>query len=70
MLMNGGILVVRRYVYMLCGTEKCTVHISPELYCRAVLAAEVFELYAKLISKEDIAPVLFIREYKKIKGGF
>lgn len=44
--------------------------ISPELYCRAVLAAEVFDLYAKLISKEDIAPVLFIREYKKIKGGF
>lgn len=44
--------------------------ISPELYCRAVLTAEVFDLYAKLISKENISPVIFIREYKKIKGGF
>lgn len=39
--------------------------ISPELYCKAVLAAEVFDLYAKIISEEDIDPVLFIREYKK-----
>lgn len=39
--------------------------ISPELYCRAALAAEIFDLYAKILSKEDIDPVLFIREYKK-----
>ena len=37
--------------------------ISPELYCRAVLMAEVFDLYAKLISKENNSPVIFIREY-------
>lgn len=27
--------------------------ISPERYCMAVLAAEVFDLYAKIISEED-----------------
>ena len=27
--------------------------ISPELYCRAILTADIFDLYAKLISKED-----------------
>lgn len=32
----------------------CKRGISPELYCRAVLTAEVFNLYAKLISKEDV----------------
>lgn len=28
--------------------------ISPELYCRAVLSAEVFNLYAKTVSEEDV----------------
>ena len=28
--------------------------ISPELYCRAALAAEVFDLYAKTVSEEDV----------------
>lgn len=27
--------------------------ISPELYCRAILTADIFDLYAKLVSKED-----------------
>lgn len=27
--------------------------ISPELYCQAVLSAEVFDLYVSIISKED-----------------
>lgn len=39
--------------------------VSPEIYCRDSLAAEVFDLHAKILSKEDIDPVLFIREYKK-----
>ena len=39
--------------------------VSPELYCRDSLAAEVFDLHAKILLKEDIDPVLFIREYKK-----
>lgn len=33
--------------------------ISPEIYCRASLAAEVFDLYAKILSKEDSDPVFF-----------
>lgn len=33
--------------------------ISPELYCRAVLMAEVFDLYAKILSKEDSDHVFF-----------
>jgi hypothetical protein len=33
--------------------------ISPELYCRAVLEAEVFNLHAKIFVKEDIGPVFF-----------
>ena len=28
--------------------------ISPELYCKAALAAEVFDLYAKILLKEDL----------------
>lgn len=43
--------------------------ISPELYCQEVLMTEVFDLYVSILLKEDIDPVLFIREYKKIKGG-
>ena len=27
--------------------------ISPELYCRAILTSDIFDLYAKLVSKED-----------------
>ena len=27
--------------------------ISPELYCRVILTADIFDLYAKLVSKED-----------------
>lgn len=27
--------------------------ISPELYCRAILTADIFDLYVKLVSKED-----------------
>lgn len=33
--------------------------ISPEIYCRASLAAEVFDLYAKILSKEDNDHVFF-----------
>ena len=28
--------------------------ISPELYCRAILTADIFDLYVKLVSKEDV----------------
>lgn len=32
----------------------CKRDISPELYCQAVLSAEVFNLYAKTVSEEDV----------------
>lgn len=39
--------------------------ISPGLYYRESLTAEVFDLNAKILLKEDFDPVFFIREYKK-----
>ena len=76
---NIGGATVRVYVMrngkMYCSFGRCFIKkdfdsmykrgISPELYCKAILASEVFDLYAKILLKEDIDPVFFIREYKK-----